>query len=190
MSRRHSVIVSDDDVISITGGKLTTYRKMAEDVVDALAHHQPKLGIKRSRTANLRLRGAPARSGDKGGTNDHLFSRYGTEANAVLECAAGRPELMDTPIAGLPYLGAEFVYAARAEMAQTLDDVLDRRTRSSIQRAHASIDSARAIAELVAPELGWDEATIDAQVRATVGRITEELTIAGVDRSVEAEEAR
>ncbi|HEX3946466.1 MAG TPA: glycerol-3-phosphate dehydrogenase/oxidase, partial [Acidimicrobiales bacterium] len=146
LSRRHTVQTSARGVVTVTGGKLTTYRKMAEDTMDQVL---PLLGPGRAAsaehcvTAKLRLRGAPGgarRRGPgrrKGGSDlaqprhvDHLGSRYGTEAPAVLALADGRPELLEPVVPGLPYLGIEVVYAARAEMAQSLDDVLSRRTRA------------------------------------------------------------
>ena len=76
----------------------------------------------------------------------------------MLALADGRPELLEPVVAGLPYTGAELVYAAREEMARTLDDVLSRRTRAMIQRAQATMDAAAAVAALIAPDMGWDDA--------------------------------
>ena len=86
-----------------------------------------------------------------------LLTRYGTAAPDVLALADGRPELLDPVVAGLPYTGAEVLYAAREEMAGTLDDVLTRRTRATIQRAQPTLDAASAVAELIAPDMGWNE---------------------------------
>ncbi len=125
----------------MTGGKLTTYRKMAEDTVDAAL---AVLGGPRRRcqTKNLRLRGAPAsRPADTEATDSatstaaHLAGRYGIETPAVLALADGRPELLEPLVPGLPYLAAEAIYAVRAEMATTVADVLDRRTRASLRDA-------------------------------------------------------
>ena len=80
----------------------------------------------------------------------------------MLALADGRPELLEPVVAGLPYTGAEFLYAAREEMAQTLDDVLARRTRAMIQRAQPTMEAAQAAATLVAPDLGWDAASVRA----------------------------
>ena len=66
--------------------------------------------------------------------------RYGTASSEVLALADGRPELLEPIVAGLPYLGAEVLYAAREEMARTLDDVLSRRTRATIQRAQPTME--------------------------------------------------
>jgi glycerol-3-phosphate dehydrogenase len=110
-----------------------------------------------------------------------LLGRYGTEAAAVLAVAAGRPELLEPAVAGLPYTGAELVYAAREEMAQTLDDVLTRRTRATIQRAHASMDAASEVAALIAPDMGWDDREAADQAARYVESAQKELLTAGLD---------
>ena len=110
-----------------------------------------------------------------------LLGRYGTESSAVLELAQGRPELLEPAVEGLPYTKAEFLYAAREEMAQTLDDVLARRTRAVIQRAQATIDAAPAIAALIAPDMGWDDQEIADQVARFTESCQKELLTAGLD---------
>ncbi|HJV08705.1 MAG TPA: glycerol-3-phosphate dehydrogenase/oxidase [Acidimicrobiales bacterium] len=159
LSRRHRVTRSAGGMVTVTGGKLTTYRAMAADTVDEV---EAVLGRRRtrSRTANLRLRGA-AGAGD-----DHLGRRYGSEAGVVRAMVAADPTLGEALVPTLPYLRAEAVYAARYEMARTLDDVLARRTRSSILARDAARAAAPSVARLVAPELGWDEAEVAAQVEA------------------------
>jgi glycerol-3-phosphate dehydrogenase len=110
-----------------------------------------------------------------------LLSRYGTESAAVRAVADGRPELLEPAMAGLPYTGAELVYAAREEMAQTLDDVLSRRTRATIQRAQASMDAAAAVAALIAPDMGWDEQEAADQAARFIESCQKELLTAGLD---------
>ena len=139
LSRRHTVSTSTHGVVTVTGGKLTTYRKMAQDTVDAVVS---RLGEsprrRRCVTKSLPLMGATAKTRDPvamAQPHARLLGRYGTESAAVLAVADGRPELLEPVVAGLPYTGAELVYAAREEMARTLDDVLSRRTRATIQRA-------------------------------------------------------
>jgi glycerol-3-phosphate dehydrogenase len=158
LSRRHRVTRSADGVVTITGGKLTTYRAMAADTVDEV---QAALGRPptRSRTAGLALRGASASS-------DHLSSRYGSEARVVEAIISGDATLAQPLVPTLPYLRAEAVFAARYEMAGTLDDVLSRRTRARILAREPSLEAAAGVAELLAPELGWDAAETEAQVRA------------------------
>jgi glycerol-3-phosphate dehydrogenase len=159
LSRRHRVIVGDDGLVSITGGKLTTYRAMAADTVDAV---EKVLGRRHvpSRTARLALRGAT------GASDDHLGRRYGGEGRVVSALVEGDPTLAEPLVPTLPYLRAEAVYAARYEMARTLDDVLSRRTRSLILARDASVAAAPDVARLLAPELGWDDDDVAREVEA------------------------
>jgi glycerol-3-phosphate dehydrogenase len=162
LSRRHSVRVAPSGVVTVTGGKLTTYRRMAADAVDAaikvLGDAAP-----RSATKHLRLFGAegiePAVARD-----DHLVGRYGTKAAVVRALVDDDPTLGEPLVPGLPYIGAEAVYAARDEMARTLDDVLARRTRARVLSAAASAAAAPAVAALLAPELGWSQEERDREV--------------------------
>jgi glycerol-3-phosphate dehydrogenase len=185
LSRRHTVRTSAHGVVTVTGGKLTTYRKMAEDTVDAVVHQlgeSPK--TRRCVTSSLRLIGATAATKDPvamAHPHSHLLGRYGTESAAVLALAEGRPELLEPVIAGLPYTGAELVYAAREEMAQTLDDVLERRTRAMIQRAQPTISSAVAAASLIAPDMGWDDEEASEQAARFIESCQKELMTAGLD---------
>jgi glycerol-3-phosphate dehydrogenase len=84
-------------------------------------------------------------------------------------------------VAGLPYTRAELLYAAREEMAQTLDDLLSRRTRASIQRAHATMDAAADIAALVRPEMGWNTTDTAEQVARFTETCQKELLTAGLE---------
>ncbi len=166
LSRRHKVERSASGLITVTGGKLTTYRKMAADTVDAV---QRELGsrIVASRTKNLRLRGSePVNAlqvrelADKLGLDaqvlDHLQRRYGGETMAVLGLGFDRPELRERLVEGLEHLEAEVVYAARFEMATCVEDVLSRRTRALLLDARSAALAAVRTAELLAAELGWD----------------------------------
>ncbi len=191
LSRRHQVIVSASGLVTVTGGKLTTYRKMAEDTVDALA---PRLGrLQPSPTKRLRLRGAdglasfdrlaatPGGPLDRDGL-EHLRRRYGGEARAVLGLLAEQPALAAPLVEGLDYLAAEAVYAARYEMAQSLEDVLARRTRAVLLEAEATLRAAPAVAELLAPELGWDEAKKAAEVTSFARFVEEQLGALSTER--------
>jgi glycerol-3-phosphate dehydrogenase len=153
LSRRHGVHVAPSGVVTVTGGKLTTYRRMAADAVDAavrvLDHHVPQSATKR-----LRLLGSDGVDPDTA-ERDHLIGRFGAEAAAVQALVDADPKLAEPLVPGLEYLRAEAVYAARHEMAHTLDDVLSRRTRARVLARDASIDAAPAVADLLAPELGW-----------------------------------
>jgi glycerol-3-phosphate dehydrogenase len=110
-----------------------------------------------------------------------LLGRYGTASAEVLALADGRPDLLEPVVAGLPYIGAEVVYAAREEMAGTLDDVLSRRTRAMIQRAEATMEAATAVAELIAPDMGWDQEEVGEQVARFTEACQKELLTAGLD---------
>ncbi|WP_208028057.1 glycerol-3-phosphate dehydrogenase/oxidase [Rhabdothermincola sediminis] len=171
LSRRHQVQWSPSGVVTITGGKLTTYREMAAETIDEVLEHV--LGAKvleraqrHSRTKRLRLRGAAGyeelRSSEleaaKVGraTLEHLADRYGGEARTLLAMIERDPGLSRPLVEGLPYLRAEAVYAARYEMARTLDDILSRRTRARLLGRDASAAAAPEVAALVAPDLGWD----------------------------------
>jgi glycerol-3-phosphate dehydrogenase len=175
LSRRHRLSQSDGGVVTITGGKLTTYRRMAADTVDEVA---AILGVgARSRTAGLRLRGA----GGGGATGDtHLVRRYGTEADAVRSLVDVDPTLGEPLVEGLPYLRAEAVHAVRHEMARTLGDVLDRRLRARILARDAASAAASSVAGLIGPELGWSAAESDAHVVAYRADLEAERVDAGL----------
>jgi glycerol-3-phosphate dehydrogenase len=185
LSRRHTVRTSRHGVVTVTGGKLTTYRKMAQDTVDAVV---PLLGespkTRPCVTKSLRLIGATSAARDPVAAvrpHPHLLGRYGTEAPAVLAVAEGRPELLEPVVEGLPYTGAELLYAVREEMAQTLDDLLARRTRAMIQRAQPTIAAAHAAAALVAPDLGWTEHEASDRAARFIETCEKELVTAGLD---------
>src|SRR6185437_2529799 len=113
--------------------------------------------------------------------HSHLHGRYGTDAPDVLALAEGRPELLEPFIAGLPDTGAELIYAVREEMAQTLGDVLTRRTRAMVQRARSTMAAAQAAAQLIAPELGWDQQRASEEAARFVESCQKELLTAGLD---------
>lgn len=165
ISRRHRVDQRTSGVVTISGGKLTTYREMAEDTIDHVVRHLDggrRVGRRRGRTAKLALRGAAghAEVRDGGSTpeerhlHEHLAARYGGEATTLLAMIEARPELGAPLVAGLAYVQAEAVYAARYEMARSVDDVLSRRTRARILARDASADAAPLVAELIGEVLG------------------------------------
>jgi len=166
LSRRHGIRVSGAGVVTITGGKLTTYRAMARDTIDQV--DQVLDGKhRRCHTKHLPLTGARgyrAPAPDATPLDVHLAGRYGTEAATVRALVATDPALGEPLVPGLPYLRAEAVYAVRAEMARTLDDVLDRRTRCRLLDRAATAAAAESVARLLAPEWGWDDATTAAAV--------------------------
>jgi glycerol-3-phosphate dehydrogenase len=186
LSRRHQVTTSPSRVVSVTGGKLTTYRRMAVDTVDEVMDFLERRG--RSHTKRLRLLGAEGyvEPAESAGEAAHLAGRYGSEARVVEALLDADPALRQPLVPGLPYLAAEAVHAARHEMATTLDDVLARRTRAHLLGRDASIAAAPAVARLLAPELDWDETTQAAQVRAYVDAATEERDAAGLPAPLDA----
>jgi len=158
LSRRHSVAVSDSGMISVTGGKLTSYRRMAADAVDVVVE---QLQLKRRcRTAGLSLVGA-GQPPEGDALQAHLFARYGTNERVLRAMIDVDPSLGEPLVDGLDYVKAEAIYAVRNEMATTLDDVLSRRTRARLLDGHATLGAAPMVAALIAPELGWSAADVD-----------------------------
>jgi glycerol-3-phosphate dehydrogenase len=175
LSRRHQVTVSESGVVTITGGKLTTYRQMAVDTIDTVAEALDGRKVPRSPTRHLRLHGADgaddvlesaSRAGSSRGTVEHLVGRYGADAAIVEAMVASDPALGRPLVPGLPYLRAEAVFAARYEMARTVDDVLSRRTRARLLARDASLAAADDVAALIGEELGLDADARAAQVEA------------------------
>ena len=163
LSRKHKVKVSPSGVISIMGGKLTTYRKMSEHTVDEVVKHTGN--ARKCKTKSLSFIGAAGfKPSLLKGPDAHLAQRFGSEMNMIKDLIAENPTFGRPLIDGLPYLRAEAVFACRHEMAQTLDDVLSRRTRARIINRRATLASARSVAELMAGELNWDSAEIDRQI--------------------------
>jgi glycerol-3-phosphate dehydrogenase len=129
ISRRHAVLTSPDGVITVVGGKLTTYRRMAEDAVDAAVTAR-RLGAGPSPTARLPLVGAaPPRVLGALRAPRRLIRRYGTEAPDVHALAGRDPRLGEPLLPGHPVTGAELLWAVRHEGALDESDLLDRRTR-------------------------------------------------------------
>jgi glycerol-3-phosphate dehydrogenase len=183
LSRRHAVRVSDSGVITITGGKLTTYRRMAADTVDQAARVLDRRRAK-CQTKHLKLLGAegfeaPPDSPEPS-LHDHLAGRYGTEDSVVLDLVDSDPTLGEALVPGLPYLRAEAIHAVRHEMATSVDDVLSRRTRARLLARDASAAAATAVAELLAPELGWDAAETARQAQAYRAAVAHERESAGL----------
>ena len=161
LSRDHVIHVDPSGLLTITGGKWTTYRHMAEDCVD----HCITLGRLRDEpcgTKNLHIHGY-VDALDEPLHEDEPLAVYGSDADAIRELA--RNPTLATPLSrDLPYIGAEVVWAAREEMARTVEDALARRTRALFLNAAAAMAMAEPAARLLARELGRDEAWIAAQV--------------------------
>jgi glycerol-3-phosphate dehydrogenase len=173
LSRRHRVTVGPGGLVTVTGGKLTTYRKMAEDTVDAVAG---VIGQRAGRSPTRRMRLSCAEepsglahldlNGHLGPHFRHLLGRYGGHSPELMSLACEQPDLAEPLIEGLPYLRVEAVHAVLHEMAVDLSDVLERRTRAVELDAAASARAAPSVAQLIAPLLGWDKARVTAEVRA------------------------
>jgi glycerol-3-phosphate dehydrogenase len=177
LSRRHQVTDSHDGVVHITGGKWTTYRQMAEDTVDALGPYV--IDLKAVRTKKLRLHGVgPWRPASERET--HLYERFGEDATVILDMIAADAELGECPIEGQPYVGAEFLYSARFEMATSLIDLLTRRTRAHLHDARATLRGAARVAQLVGPELGWSDEDRRRELDAYASLVRREFSAAGL----------
>jgi glycerol-3-phosphate dehydrogenase len=153
VSRRHAILTSTAGVVTVVGGKLTTYRKMAEQAVDS-AIRRHRLPYRRTRTADLPLVGAASPSVLAGiAAPARLVRRYGTEAPAVAALAQGHPELDEPVAAGLEVTGAELVWAIRHEGAMNADDLLDRRCRIGLVAAEraAALPAAQRLIEAWMP---------------------------------------
>lgn len=187
LSREHAVAVPAPGLVAIAGGKYTTYRVMAADAIDAAAEYIPTR-VAPSITEKVPLLGADGyfaliNQAEHVGAHQglhpyrvrHLLDRYGSLIHDVLAVADGQPELLD-PIAEAPtYLKVEVAYAAAAEGALHLEDVLARRTRISIEYAHRGVNCAREVAEVMAAVLGWDDADIDREVANYTARVEAEI---------------
>ena len=178
LSRDHAVIEAPAGMVTIVGGKYTTYRPMARDAVDAAAK---SLGreIPPTPTETLPLVGAPGwlvirnqlaglsvRYSVPEKTLRRMLHRYGDELPAVLAAADDDPALVRPIDHTAGYLPVEFRYAVTHEGAQTLDDVLARRTHVAIEDPDAGVDAAAEVAALIAPVLGWDDARQKQEVAA------------------------
>ncbi|MAD19553.1 MAG: FAD-dependent oxidoreductase [Planctomycetaceae bacterium] len=164
ISRNHEVFVSAAGIVTIVGGKWTTYRKMAEDTMKQ-ATAIGGLDERPCVTENLKVHAALERDDPRLPTHDP-HRMYGSDSERIGELAAADPELAKPLHDDLPYTGAEIAWAAREEMALDLDDALARRTRSLLLDASAAIEAAPRAAAILAAELGRDEAWQAEQVAA------------------------
>jgi len=183
LSRTHVVLQENNGMVTIVGGKLTTYRRMAQDTVDVIAkrdgmpisHPTQKLllaGAIGWRDAKREIEARGRQLGLAPEIVEHLACNFGSNASAVLDLIDEEESLRERLVPDLPYLRAEVVYACRAEMAMTLEDVLARRTRIILEDAERGAGVAPEVAALMARELGWSSDQVRAQVeqyRALVG---------------------
>ncbi|WP_353196946.1 glycerol-3-phosphate dehydrogenase/oxidase [Parapedobacter defluvii] len=157
ISRDHKLIISSSGLITITGGKWTTYRKMAEDTVDKAAE-TAALETKQCRTRDIKIHGHTAH-----GTTGH-WAVYGSDAEAIQALAYEDPALSEKLHIRFDHTAAEVVWAVRHEMARTVEDVLARRFRILFLDAAASTEMAPQVATLMARELQKDESWVTQQI--------------------------
>ncbi|MBW3620845.1 MAG: glycerol-3-phosphate dehydrogenase/oxidase [Actinobacteria bacterium] len=186
LSREHAVGQAVAGMITVAGGKYTTYRVMAEDAVDAAARNLDRR-VPRSVTADLPLLGASGfaavwnqrrdlarEAGIHVARVEHLLNRHGTLTPALLDLIADRPDLA-RPLPGADdYLEVEAYHAAASEGALHLDDVLARRTRISIESWDRGLGAARRVAELMGEVLDWDEDTTALEIEHYEARVAAE----------------
>jgi glycerol-3-phosphate dehydrogenase len=160
ISRSHSLMVSISGLVTITGGKWTTYRKMGEDTIDK-ASLIAGLEERQTKTKDLRIHGWLKNVNRE----DPLFF-YGSDIIAIRKLINKEPELGEQIHKDLPVVKAQVIWAAQHEMARTVEDFLSRRTRSLLLNARASIEMAPEVARLLARELDKDKNWEDQQVKA------------------------
>jgi len=174
-SREHAIVYGSGGMITVVGGKLTTYRAMAAEVVDRATRELRRDGRPRrdgpgtdeealpggevSDFAQFRERGLEI--GLTPGSVDHLLRHYGTEAAGIYNLGAGERRLLRRLAPPHPAVEAEVVHAVRREMAQTVEDVMVRRTHIYYETPDRGLQAARRVAELMARERGWDEARVE-----------------------------
>lgn len=160
LSRDHTLQISTSGLVTIAGGKWTTYRKMAEDTIDQAAS-LAALDMKACVTRDLHIHGHHADAGQFGDLRE-----YGSDASSVAGMIASRPGWEERLHPALPYRVGEIAWAVRHEMARTVEDVLARRMRALLLDARASIEAAPQVAAVMAEELQRDGGWVQEQVRA------------------------
>lgn len=202
VSREHVVRRGKPGLVSIAGGKYTTYRIMARDAVDVAARDLP-FSVPPSRTAQLPLLGAlgsaqaarraqlhPGAAGLTPGQVEHLARRYGTLALSVLDLAAEDPALR-APLDGAEtYLAAEVRFAVLNEAALHVDDVLTRRTHIAFEAQDRGRRAVEDVARLMAGPLAWDAATVRHEVGHYISRLDAEAAAQATPDDAAADAAR
>jgi glycerol-3-phosphate dehydrogenase len=189
LSRTHAVLQSPNGLVTIVGGKLTTYRRMAQDTLDVLSQRD---GNKKTLhpTTTLPLQGSAgwpviereikrigADLGIAPQSIEHLGHSYGTEALTLLELVSADSTLAERLIADLPYIKAEVVYACRHEMAMTPDDVLARRTSIALEDHQRGAGALETVLDLMAKELHWLPEQRAAQWQAYQDRVEQQMPV-------------
>ena len=186
LSREHAVTCSTSGLVSIAGGKYTTYRVMAADTIDAVGVDQgldlpksstdqvPLIGSERYLQLRAQISEIAEMSGVLPATVEHLLSRQGDRIYEVLDLIEEDVSLAELIDPHLPYVLAEVVHAVRFEAALHLEDVLTRRTRLSIESPDRGTNSALRVAELMARELNWDRNKLESEVGHYLDRVAAE----------------
>ncbi len=191
VSRRHTLVEGRGGLLTITGGKLTTYRRMAKDVVDRVVERDDRrapcrtdrIPLTGTRPVEALLTEVAAAAGGLGLPDDvapSLVRQVGERAHDVLALVAADPALGARVTPHAPHLLAEVVHAARAEGACTLEDVFARRTRLSLRERDAGLSAAPAAAALLAAETGRDGAWAAAQVDTYAEAVRRERGVLGL----------
>ena len=163
LSRDHTIHIDPSGLLTIAGGKWTTYRNMAEDCVNHAAT-LAELDERPCVTKNLAVHGSVS-----GAKLPQEMAYYGSDARRIQEIANSETGLSGRLHGSLPYTGAEVIFAVRNEMARTVEDVLARRTRALFLNAKAAIEMAPSVATLLARELSRGEAWQREQIREFQG---------------------
>ena len=178
LSRNHAVAKVAPGLVSVAGGKYTTYRVIGKDAVDlavkeltfdapeSVTERTPILGAEGYHALANQVPTLAKRYGVHQDVIEHLLGRYGSLLGEVLAPAEEDAELLKPVPGAEQYLWAEVRYAVTHEGALHLDDILSRRLRIAIEYAHRGVDCADAVANFVAPLLGWDDATKQAEIAA------------------------
>jgi glycerol-3-phosphate dehydrogenase len=190
LSREHVVRRPAAGIVTVAGGKYTTYRVMARDAVDAAGEEMgeaidasrteqiPLLGAEGLTSARNRAYGHPAVALLSKQRVDHLLARYGSVAMVLLDAVGERPELAEPLWGATDYLLVEVWYAVEAEGALHLDDVLTRRTRISIEALDRGRAASEQVAALMGRLLGWSRRQVRREVQHYLARLAAELEAA------------
>ena len=172
ISREHHIDASPHGLVTVAGGKWTTYRRMAEDTLNFM-NREGMLEKRPCITDKVKLHGAP--TGPPIG--DPFLREYGSDIAAIQNLIAQEPALAATIDPALPYTFAQVVFAVRFEMARTLEDVLSRRTRSLLLDSAATLRAAPAVASLIARELHRDQSWTEDQLNKFTALVHENYTL-------------